>query len=181
MNAKEASRIWESVFFSLPTGSFFHSHSRFCVTLFFFIEDFESHHGHCVANLSQLFADGGSRGSYFRWPPTRELGFLAETFTDQTLNWCDPGRETLFHFKSWETFGRPSEQTAKWMSRNQSCYRLSFLKQCVTGFAFSMWPESNGLHVFLRLTILLDSVISYDRIIFWYSLTHSWWYLLLWN
>lgn len=84
MNAKEASRIWESVFFSLPTGSFFHSHSRFCVTLFFFIEDFESHHGHCVANLSQLFADGGSRGSYFRWPPTRELGFLAETFTDQT-------------------------------------------------------------------------------------------------
>lgn len=54
------------------------------------------------------------------------------------------------------------------MSRNQSCYRLSSLKQCVTGFAFSMRTESNGLHVFLRLTIWLDSLISYDRIIFWY-------------
>lgn len=101
MNVKEASRIWEMFVYRCPWVAFFHSHSRFCVTLFFFTEDFESHHGHCVANLSQLFADGGSRGSHFRWPPTRELGFLAETFNDQTLNWCDHTRETLFHFKSW--------------------------------------------------------------------------------
>ncbi len=129
-------------------------------TLLLFSKDFESHHGHCSANLPQLFADGGCRGSYFRWPPTWELGFLAaETFTT-SLNWCDHGRETLFQV------GRLLDVQANKQQVNATKPELLPCpwKQCSL-VLLSFWTESNGICLFV-----FDDIARFCHIIWSYHI-----------